>query len=340
MPWIDNSRIAAIFAVVLLHVSANVLSVNPVGSDNWWVGAFFNSVTRWGVPVFAMLSGALLLGAGKREDSAAFYRKRAARILLPLLFWSVFYLLWQAFRTVLKNAPVDWAAMGWSLVLGQPYYHLWFLYMLVGFYLLVPFLRMIFEQATDPQLLQLSVILFAIVCLQAIFRAGTPGDDRQPFLVWFIDYLPYFTFGGFIARQQGALPGRPLMVGVAGMALLLLFVVSAWASRAGLPAVARYCHDNLGVITVAASLSILMLCTGWKRPLAGKSTARIGTLVFGVYLLHPLVLEVLRLTRYPQAVLPVAGYAAYLLLIGLLVFGVSLLIAWGISRVPYLRRII
>ncbi|MEO0868581.1 MAG: acyltransferase family protein, partial [Cyanobacteria bacterium J06642_11] len=81
--WLDNSRVVSILAVILLHVTVIVMVSNDIGSTYWWFGNIYNSSVRWCVPVFVMISGALLLSTDKREDAATFYKKRVARLFLP-----------------------------------------------------------------------------------------------------------------------------------------------------------------------------------------------------------------------------------------------------------------
>ena len=83
MIWLDNSRILAVCGVVFLHVAAGVVLGHEVGTGDWWFGNVYDSVVRWCVPVFVMISGALLLDPGKKEDLSTFYKKRLARVLLP-----------------------------------------------------------------------------------------------------------------------------------------------------------------------------------------------------------------------------------------------------------------
>ena len=91
--WVDNARIISIFAVVVLHCSAEVVAGNIIGSASYWVGNIFDSAVRWCVPVFAAISGYLLLNGASEERKASFFRKRFEKILIPVLVWSVFYLL-------------------------------------------------------------------------------------------------------------------------------------------------------------------------------------------------------------------------------------------------------
>src|SRR3712207_2098915 len=90
--WVDNLRIVAAFAVVVIHVSSGVMDEQATGSTNWWIGNLYNSMMRWCVPAFVMVSGLLLLDPSKNESIRLFYRKRTRRVLVPLLFWTMFFL--------------------------------------------------------------------------------------------------------------------------------------------------------------------------------------------------------------------------------------------------------
>ncbi|MDQ6971139.1 MAG: acyltransferase family protein, partial [Mariprofundaceae bacterium] len=84
MIWLDNSRVLAVFAVILVHVSDGFVSHYPMGSEYWWIGNIYDSAVRWCVPVFVMISGALLLDPAKHENLNTFYRKRFSRICIPI----------------------------------------------------------------------------------------------------------------------------------------------------------------------------------------------------------------------------------------------------------------
>ena len=89
--WIFNLRIIASFAVIVLHVSSPIV-VNYSNSSlsSWFASNFFDSISRFCVPIFVMISGVLLLG--KSEEIHVFIQKRVKRILLPLMFWTFVYL--------------------------------------------------------------------------------------------------------------------------------------------------------------------------------------------------------------------------------------------------------
>ena len=65
-------------------VAATALIAAP-DAVSWWSANLWDSFAHWCVPVFVMLSGALLLG--RREPAPHFWRKRAARLVWPLVGW-------------------------------------------------------------------------------------------------------------------------------------------------------------------------------------------------------------------------------------------------------------
>lgn len=90
--WMNNLRALATFSVIVLHVTFPILyNYGTININDWQVGNFFDSLVRFCVPVFLMLTGALLLG--KPIEIASFFKKRFVRVLFPFLFWSSIYSL-------------------------------------------------------------------------------------------------------------------------------------------------------------------------------------------------------------------------------------------------------
>ena len=89
-------RVYGCIAVIVFHVAASSLTP-PIGTKAWWTRIFFIVATKWCVPIFIMLSGALLLNPAKQDPLADFFYKRIRRIGIPILFWSVFYTLWELY---------------------------------------------------------------------------------------------------------------------------------------------------------------------------------------------------------------------------------------------------
>ena len=92
--WIDLIRVIASLGVIVIHVAADVITEwGAVPQGWWWTTHLYDSLVRGCVPVFIMVSGALLLPS--QETLAEFFRKRFHRVMIPFLVWTVIYLLWK-----------------------------------------------------------------------------------------------------------------------------------------------------------------------------------------------------------------------------------------------------
>ena len=137
--YFDILRIVAIFFVVFVHLAAQHWADVDISSRAWFAFNLYCTTGKWSVPIFVMISGALFLG--RDVSISAILKKNVARIATVFLFWSGCYAL---VYLVFRHAPL-------SVVLSQfitGHYHLWFLYMIVGLYLLIPLLRTIVQSET------------------------------------------------------------------------------------------------------------------------------------------------------------------------------------------------
>ena len=139
--WPHFLRVAAIALVVGQHSIGSMLRHRVVFGPAWWVVVALEALTIPAVASFTMLSGALLLNPARAEEPLGqFFRRRAIRVGIPLVVWSVAYLVLSYYVLGNITGPRD----VFSLVLrAVPYYHLYFLYMIFGLYLLTPYLRVI-----------------------------------------------------------------------------------------------------------------------------------------------------------------------------------------------------
>ena len=128
----DILRIIASFSIVLLHVSASYWSVVDLHGKEFLVMTIYNSMTRFAVPVFFMLSG-LFLVSPRRENPMA--GKRILKLVMLFYVWSAFY----AFqRIVVDTLKGDFSMEVWRAALERfifGHVHMWFLQILCGFYL-------------------------------------------------------------------------------------------------------------------------------------------------------------------------------------------------------------
>ena len=165
----DVLRVAATFAVVALHLSAQHRADTDIYSTAWQAFNLYDSLVRWTVPVFVMISGVFFLAG--TQSLRQILRKNVLRIVTAFVFWSALYAAYAYFfnKCALSTAVT---------LFFSGHYHMWFLFMIVGLYLIVPFLRAIVQ---DEKLLRYFE-------LQAAKNAG--GTFSLPFsLSALTDYI-------------------------------------------------------------------------------------------------------------------------------------------------------
>ena len=164
--WINSLRLIALYAVIVLHATAPLLAEQgKISTFNWWTADVFNALVRFAVPVFVMITGALLLP--KDYEIAGFLKKRLGRVVIPFLFWSLVYVWYSWYNEELvftKDAWVDIKMVLHLLKYGSSY-HLWYVYMLIGLYFFIPVLSKFVKHATENEILYYLLVWFSVMLL-------------------------------------------------------------------------------------------------------------------------------------------------------------------------------
>ncbi|MFK7954388.1 MAG: acyltransferase [Ekhidna sp.] len=333
--WLNNARIVSIFAVVLLHVADIILVENGIGTEYWWAGNVFSTLVRWCVPVLVMISGALLLDARKQESLAKFYSKRLSKILIPMLFWAIFFSFWTFLHGFVDGAPPTYFTLLNNLVRGLPYEHLWFLYMISGLYLFAPFLRIIFEHLEKKEIELLVISAFSIASINFIYMSFHGSGGPILFFNWFLLYLPFFLIGDLIRRDNSKRRIFPLIT--FALSSLLTFVGYYFVSAQNELIGQAYFHGYLSMTVIPMSISMMYLLKLWNKPILNEHLGKqLSSLSFGIYLIHPIILEIFNQTGYMKTVHPVISIPSATAVI----FAVSFAVAWMFYKTPYLKRVI
>nr|WP_026123102.1 acyltransferase family protein [Nocardiopsis chromatogenes] len=341
----DLARVAAMAAVVVIHAYSPLVTevYTGQGSTSWWTSTALDAALRWCVPVFVMISGALLLGP-RDETAPAFYRKRWARIGVPLVVWTVAYLAWDMWRTGLTlSGAVQQAAS------GQPGIHLYFLYVIAGLYVFTPFLRTLAGAASRGALYWFAGAALAFGAADQALGlidgvGGTTAAAR------FLPFVGYYVLGWLLFHAPTG--PRVLRIG------LTLLITGSAAGAVGAGALAElagewgagadYAFDFLSPAVIAASVGAflvlreagLRLASSERRTaaLVSRTVRRAAAPSFGVYLVHVMVLFSLRdlfgmPAAGPWSVMAAAGYAV-------VVTAVSLALVEVIRRIPLARAVV
>ena len=178
--WLDFLRVTACLMVMVIHSTEPFYLGGEGGlilsaTDAFWV-AVFEGICRCCVPVFLVASAYLQFPL--HYSTGEFFRRRAVRILVPMVVWTVVYAL--AFGDPVQNFK------GLLLNFNYAAGHLWFVYMLVGVYLIMPLLS---PWAEKVSLKELEVYL-GIWLLTALFPFIREAAGGEAPLIQAADGLP------------------------------------------------------------------------------------------------------------------------------------------------------
>lgn len=152
---IDILRSLCIIAVLFIHTTATYM-VNEYPSTSSKIILLIGILTSCAVPIFYMLSGAFLIN--KKNTDVGIVVKKVIKILLQTLIWTLIYQL--VFKFILKSDINIIEIMIKSLTSSQVG-HLWFMYPLIGIYILLPFISKLYLSLNIKE----KKILLLLVCI-------------------------------------------------------------------------------------------------------------------------------------------------------------------------------
>lgn len=195
LSYIDILKVFAAFLIVLLHVSALYVDLNgaPVGELHYLI----NIISRVGLPLFIMVSGALLL----RNQYRFNFQKRFFYILKIYAFWSAFYVLIDQLSLYFSgNALLTLPEMAVHWIRGP--FHFWYLAMLLGIYIFMPILTRIRDFQTLNYLVGLTFFILYILQPLRPFLPDCVNDFTAQMMVYHADQnLFFFLLGAWLHQM-------------------------------------------------------------------------------------------------------------------------------------------
>lgn len=193
--YISNLRNIATFSVIVLHITAPfVLKFNKISFASWQLANLLDSMLRFGVPIFVMISGAVLLD--RSEPLNTFLSKRLKRIFVPFLFWSIVYFIFSYAGQFQKLSFAQLSQILTGKLLKGTYYHLWYVYMILGIYLFIPIVRKWVQNSTKQELHYFLLLWSVTLFINTDIAAYIPSIE----IMYFSKYLGYLVLGYYLDK--------------------------------------------------------------------------------------------------------------------------------------------
>lgn len=322
--FFDLLRAIAAVAVIAIHVLAPYRDLlGEIPFAEWLTAVTVNGASRWAVPVFIMISGALMLSDHRPFELRYYLERRLGKVFIPFVVWSLFY-------AVLSGWSVSGfdGAITWQTLLSSPqhetYYHLGFFYYFIPLYLVIPFLQWGVQRWDNSALYALVVVWLLTTVLNLLRLDGPWSND-----LWlFSGYLPL----GYLLYQKWPL-NRGSVLGIALVGLVSLYITVhavVMLSLAGNEySVGRwFSYKTINVVLIASMVFILARALATKLPLSWqRGVSFVSRHSLGIYLLHPIFLWPMKAYGWWQ------GNPAWVIPLWVVISGVgSLWVSWLVSR--------
>ena len=319
--YLNALRVIAVLLVILAHTSLAYYGKHEVmGIDNYFA-RLYHYVGEVSVPIFVMISGSLFLMPDKEITYGMLLWKYIRRIALALLVFG----LPMCFAETYMTGGEEWFSTALlNFLTGHSWDHMWYLYMLIGLYLLTPILRsFLFHSSEKTVKTGLSVLFILAIVLPTLQSYGIELDN-------YITLTPfpfYYLLGGYCAHffntRSTVLPSLMALLFVLAHIVRLCF--------------GGYCppHSDFFECIGAVGVFLLFKNTDVRWSLAD----RLVSYVFAIYILHPVFINSAYkiLHFHPTTVLPLW---ASIPLLTVLFFLLALLLSWLLRLLPPFRKYI
>ena len=318
--WLDVVRLVAMFTVVCCHCTDpfNFYPGDPpanIAEIKFW-GAAYGAFLRPCVPLFVMLTGALLLPV--KEESQRFYKKRISRVFWPFLIWSVLYNLFPWLTGVLGLSPdviLDFfpysgeEATRQSLAVSLGYIaeiplnfslldvHMWYIYLLIGLYLYLPIFSAWVEKASEKAKRGFLLLWLVTTLLPYYHQFVSPymwgGCSWNAFemLYYFAGFNGYLLLGHYLKNHEWTLKQTL----AAGIPMFLVGYCVTFFGFRYITALPEYTDEMLELFFTYCSLNVVMMTIPLfllakkvqvRSERVQRLLANLTLCGFGVYMIH------------------------------------------------------
>lgn len=317
--WLDFVKFIAISMMIAVHCTDNVTPTER--SEAWYNlwGSFYGSFMRPAIPLFVMVTGALLLPV--KENISTFYTKRLTRLVIPFIVWSVLYNLFPWITGLLGLSPTiindffAWAEPDQSFsgalhnILMIPFnfsmlaVQMWYVYLLIGLYLYMPFFSAWVKQTSVKEqkiFLTLWFISLFIPYLREYLTKdlwGTCSWNEFGLLYYFAGFNGYLLLGYYIKNNDINFSwGKLAVIGIPSFIIGYCITFLGFKSITAIPGQPAelvelfftYCSPNVLLMTLPIFLVIKK--NHFKSVTIRRFAINISTCTLGIWMSHYLFL--------------------------------------------------
>lgn len=335
----DILRIVASISIVLLHVSSGCLGDVDIHSNEFLVMISFDSLTRFAVPVFFMLSGLFLVSPDRENISLG---KRILKLVLVFYTWSAFYgFQGIVFDTLTGEFTKEFLLESIGRFISG-HLHMWFIKTLLGFYLLIPIAKQICakKQCLQYYLMLWIIFKFFVPCLTDLFHLPTVQSQIDSLSLDILSgNFGYFMLGYYLDTTEIKKEFRWIIYTIGLLAACLTIHLSIRDSIASGTCVEKWFGaGSLNILVMSIAIfTCFKYCKTFDSVKNPHFWEKLSGHTFFIYMFHIFVLEKLSLIGITPLSYPVVISIPTLTIF---TFIVSLLGGFVAEHIPIIRKIV
>lgn len=342
MKKITYANILKIFAsivIVVIHVvSIKWYTLDP-NSTEWEILNIYDSLSRWGVPIFTMVTGMLLLPEEKKILNKTIFTKYIKRILIVFITWTILYAI---ANKILINPEMSKKDFIFNCINGH--YHLWYLQMLIGLYLATPIIKLITKRKNKKVIEYFLIIWFIFeCCLNTLIKL--PAFENLQFIYnnmhisFFQGYIGYYILGYYLSQYQLNKKTRYVSYILGILAIVVNIFATKYLKVNNFEKTLIF-YDDLSMLSCLSAIAVFV---GIKqifenkemKPYTKEIIDRITKISFGVYLIHPMFIIFINALNIDIFRIPII---ISIPLATLIIYIISALCAEIISKIPLIGK--
>ena len=337
--YIDLLNILAIFAVVVLHQNGVVHTF--ADKSYWYSSLVFECLFYFAVPVFVMISGAMLMNYREKYDTKTFFKKRVLKVLIPAIFWIIIMIAWRVL--ILKNMTInDWSPKNLlSIVLSSKeeatYY---FIFLILGLYLTMPVLSKLAKPEHKKTLWYIVGVYFIFNALlpNLLAMVGVSYNNDLSLLIG--QWAMYAVLGYLLSTTEVPKKYRIMLYVLSAILIAYRYFTTVSLSlEAGKIMKTSWGYGQFHIIIYASAVFLFVknLKLTWvkKHENVIKLLGQLAGCSFGVYLIHKIVMY------YELKLFGVSNQSIWWRTLGgISTYAISVSIVYILKKIPLLKRIV
>lgn len=346
--WIELLRIAACVGVLGIHAGSQHFRDMPVDSTVWQVSNFYHGINRFAVACFIMISGSLYLSSKRTWDLKKLWQRNILPVASAYLFWQLFY----GFYRIAVNGGTKIGSMEFLkkmlVYVSKPYFHLWYLPMLMGLLIITPLVWEIVNSSRGKQWSQYMILLFLVfqIFTYTAGRFNLPWKEHVQALMNTVHpelvtgYIGYFVLGHYL--YEYGLP-KKLEKAVYILGTVMIFAGIWLCQKESLMTgkATQAFYENYTFFTFMWSTAVFLFFKEqvskikWSQKLE-KAVCSLGGCTFGIYLVHAFVRDILYRNGIDSMMIKNTVLAVPVVM--LLIFFISWGIVYIVRKIPFIRK--